>query len=92
MVPGCGETRLLEIDHWRIPFAYGGETRLGNLCRVCRAHHRMKTDRGFVLEGGPGQWRWRVPRVFRPPGEPDWPRRTPDEAARPDEVPEPALY
>lgn len=58
--------KVLELDHWRIPFCQGGPTSLDNLCRVCRAHHRMKTHRGFVLDGGPGGWRWRPPRVLPP--------------------------
>jgi hypothetical protein len=66
VVPGCSETRLLEIDHWRVPFAAGGPTSLDNLARVCRAHHRKKTHRGFILDGGPGKWRWRPPRIFFP--------------------------
>jgi hypothetical protein len=71
VVPGCSETRLLEIDHWRIPFAAGGPTSLDNLARVCRAHHRKKTHRGFILDGGPGKWRWRPRHIFFPAGAVD---------------------
>ena len=91
VVPGCGESRLLEVDHWRVPFAKGGPTSLDNLARVCRHHHRKKTHEGFVLDGGPGRWRWRPPRrSSSPPAAADWPGEVPDEvrdAAAPHEPP-----
>lgn len=61
VVPGCGRTRLLEIDHCKIPFAEGGQATLDNLARLCRHHHRLKTYRGYALLGGPGNWVWREP-------------------------------
>jgi hypothetical protein len=61
VVPGCGSAHLLEIDHWDTPFAAGGETRLANLCRLCRHHHRLKTHHKHRLVGGPGRWRWLLP-------------------------------
>jgi hypothetical protein len=84
VVPTCGETRLLEIDHWRVPFANGGPTTLDNLCRVCRSCHRKKTHQGFVLDGGPGKWTWTPPRVFvDPPPGGFWDRQH----SRPPDVP-----
>jgi hypothetical protein len=58
VVPGCNETRNLHIDHYRLEWAKGGPTCLANLCRICPRHHRMRHHDGFVLEGGPGQWRF----------------------------------
>lgn len=62
VVPGCGETKGLEIDHV-VPFAQGGPTALPNLARLCRHHHRLKTLRGWRLVGGPGQWEFQPPPI-----------------------------
>ena len=56
VVPGCGASLHLEIDHWRVDFARGGLTALDNLCRLCSVHHQMKTDGRLHLHGGPGRW------------------------------------
>jgi hypothetical protein len=61
VVPGCGQSRLLENDHWRVAFAEGGETCLDNIARICRHHHMLKTHKGHRLVGGPGRWRWLLP-------------------------------
>lgn len=66
VVPGCSSTFLLEIDHI-VPFSLGGPTRLSNLARLCRAHHAMKSEKGWRLEGTPGHWRW-LPPIGPPPG------------------------
>lgn len=66
VVPRCGATEHLEIDHWQIDFARGGRTQLDNLCRLCALHHRMKTRTGWRLMGGPGHWRWLPPRRAGP--------------------------
>ena len=42
VVPGCGISKGLEIDHL-IPFAQGGPTSIDNLQRLCKHHHRLKT-------------------------------------------------
>ena len=60
VVPGCASTFHLEIDHIA-EFAKGGRTMLSNLCRLCRMHHAMKTQEGYRIEGGPGNWRWIPP-------------------------------
>jgi hypothetical protein len=60
VVPGCTSTFHLEIDHI-VEFAKGGPTALGNLCRLCRPHHALKTEQGYRIEGGPGHWRWVAP-------------------------------
>jgi hypothetical protein len=49
VVPGCGATRTLEIDHV-VPLEQGGPTELGNLALLCRHHHRRKTYDGWTLE------------------------------------------
>jgi hypothetical protein len=62
VVPGCNETKGLEIDHV-VPFAQGGPTALANLARLCRHHHRLKTLKGWTLSGGHGEWRFDPPRT-----------------------------
>jgi len=60
-VPGCGNRIGLERDHWRVDYGKDGPTELDNLVRLCPAHHRLKTDGGWRLEGGPGNWQWVAP-------------------------------
>jgi 5-methylcytosine-specific restriction endonuclease McrA len=56
-VPGCDVREGLEADH-RHGYSLGGMTSLQNLARLCRHHHRLKTTKGWRLEGRPGAWRW----------------------------------
>ena len=63
VVPGCGVTEHLEIDHWRADFARVRRTELDLLCRLCWVHHALKTRHGWQLLGGPGAWTWRPPRA-----------------------------
>jgi hypothetical protein len=65
VVPGCGKRLFLETDHSDVDYADGGPTSLGNLVRLCPAHHDMKTNGGWRILGGPGRWRWMPP--ARPP-------------------------
>jgi hypothetical protein len=62
VVPGCGVTDGVEIDHWARDFAWDGATALWNLALLCRIHHEMKTRTGWRLSGGPGKWRWLPPK------------------------------
>ena len=69
VVPGCGTSWGLEIDHV-IPFAEGGPTELDNLALLCHHHHYLKTYEGWVLsrtgtgpDGGP-RWRFALPPPF----------------------------
>ena len=58
VVPGCNANRYLETDHWKVDFADDGPTAWWNLCHLCSAHHRLKTRGLYILEGGPGAWRF----------------------------------
>jgi hypothetical protein len=49
VVPGCGVSYGLEIDHIRA-FADGGPTELANLALLCHHHHFLKTYEGWTLE------------------------------------------
>jgi hypothetical protein len=47
--PGCTNHSYIDghhIEHW----ANGGETSLGNLVQLCRYHHRLVHEGGFVCE------------------------------------------
>jgi hypothetical protein len=49
--PGCTCKRWLDahhIEHW----AHGGPTELQNLVQLCRRHHRLVHEGGWVLERG----------------------------------------
>ncbi len=50
--PGCTNTRFVDghhIEHW----ADGGETSLDNLIMLCRHHHHLVHEGGFVCEKSP---------------------------------------
>ena len=90
VVPGCDQSRHLQIDHWQVDFADDGPTEWWNLVRLCPHHHRLKTDKLFRLEGRAGQWRFvrneggspgrarplRKPGGAKSPGRTGRPRRT----------------
>jgi hypothetical protein len=61
VIPGCDKSDPLERDHWRVDFIDKGPTSIDNLARLCPFHHDQKTHRGWVLDGGPGQWRFFKP-------------------------------
>jgi hypothetical protein len=48
VVPACGATRFLEIDHTE-EYGQGGPTCLANTARLCSFHHRLKTNEGYIL-------------------------------------------
>jgi hypothetical protein len=59
--PGCDATTHVEghhIQHW----AHGGETKLENLCSLCRFHHRLLHEGRFGVEHrGHGVFRFTWP-------------------------------
>ncbi|HET7482722.1 MAG TPA: DUF222 domain-containing protein, partial [Actinomycetota bacterium] len=60
--PGCTNSAWVEghhIEHW----ARGGETKLSNLCLLCRAHHRAVHEYGYEVTIHDGE-----PVFFRPDG------------------------
>ena len=69
VVPGCGMSTGLEIDHI-LPFAEGGPTALDNLARLCHHHHFLKTYEGWDLsrdgtaQDGTPQWSFTPPPAF----------------------------
>jgi hypothetical protein len=76
VVPGCGVSYGLEIDHIQ-GFALGGPTELGNLALLCHHHHYLKTYEGWTLvRTGPTdvdpQWSFTTPPPFgQEPDPPD---------------------
>jgi len=50
--PGCESRRidLHHIQHW----AHGGATSLDNLITLCKAHHMLVHDRGYLIAAEPG--------------------------------------
>lgn len=73
VVPGCGATRFLEIDHV-IPYSDGGPTCLANLARLCTFHHAQKSNEEYRLwRADDGTWKFEPPPPFGeepPPGRP----------------------
>jgi len=51
--PGC--TNRLTDAHHIVAWARGGVTRLGNLCSLCRRHHRFVHEHGYRIEAGSGE-------------------------------------
>jgi hypothetical protein len=54
-VKGCANDQFLEIDHI-VPIEGHGRTEIGNLWRLCRHHHALKTHGGWTVvhvEGEP---------------------------------------
>jgi hypothetical protein len=64
VVPGCGSTSFLEIDHVQ-PVNEKGPTRFSNLVRICHFHHDKKTNAGYLLyRDDAGDWRFDPPAPF----------------------------
>jgi len=82
VVPHCNASEHLEIDHWQTDYSNHGPTEMANLCRLCGWHHARKTHDGWVLEGGPGNWRFEE-RYVNSTGEPleDWANAPPEPEA-----------
>ena len=82
VVPGCTARLGLENDHWVTDFSKGGLVSLDNIARLCGHHHRLRTHRGFRLEGGPGHWCWVPPEDPVVPGRARQKRRATTPPAR----------
>ena len=63
--PGCGCRRNLQIDHVK-PVHEDGPTELDNLDWLCPHDHYLKTHKGYVLAGPPGNVLG-IPRANRQP-------------------------
>ena len=64
VVPGCGATKFLQIDHTE-EFGQGGPTCLANTARLCTFHHHRKTVEGYVLWKDANQaWHFDPPAPF----------------------------
>jgi hypothetical protein len=59
-VPGCTNTRFLELDH-RLEFSKDGPTDYRNLRPLCSFHHDQRTQEGYELVGELGDYRWLAP-------------------------------
>jgi hypothetical protein len=60
-VPGCGVAKGLEIHHWGVAYADGGNASMDNCCRVCHHHHALITYQHWTLTGGHHNWTWHPP-------------------------------
>jgi Domain of unknown function (DUF222)/HNH endonuclease len=49
--PGC-ESRRVDLHHIQY-WSNGGQTALGNLISLCRRHHTLVHDRGYLIAAGP---------------------------------------
>jgi len=57
VVAGCYERDNLEIDHI-VEHSKGGRTSIDNLCRLCRKHHRLKTNGWAFVGSGYARYLW----------------------------------
>ncbi|MGW6201318.1 DUF222 domain-containing protein [Kribbella sp. NPDC055110] len=86
--PGCNQpAEFADVDH-RVAFAEGGRTTTDNLHCLCRHHHRLKHEGGWVVTSDPdGTTTWSSPtgRRYRTPpadrGSPDPPDSGPADSS-----------
>jgi Domain of unknown function (DUF222) len=57
--PGC-ESRRVDAHHIRY-WSNGGETRLGNLISLCKAHHHLVHDKGIIIAATSGGFTFHLP-------------------------------
>ena len=50
--PGC-ESRRVDLHHI-VYWSHGGRTDLGNLVSLCKYHHMLVHERGYLIAAGPG--------------------------------------
>ena len=67
VVPGCQNSKYLEIDHWQKDFSKDGPTCYDNLCLMCSKHHDMKSSGRWRTKDGPGSWKWEPTGKQAPP-------------------------
>lgn len=75
-LPGCGESRWLQIHHI-IHWSLGGTTDLENLILLCGYHHRFLHEKGWhITKSADGDFEFRRPdwRLYPQPREPLHPR------------------
>lgn len=59
-VPGCTNTRFLQLDHEH-EYHRGGPTSYDNLRPLCTFHHNQRTRENYELQGKPGSYEWVTP-------------------------------
>jgi Domain of unknown function (DUF222) len=77
--PGC-ESRRVDAHHIRF-WSNGGETKLGNLISLCRAHHHLVHDRGIIIAATSGGFAFYLPDGAQLSNSPPLPRSSPDAIA-----------
>ena len=75
-VEGCSSRDGLEYDH-RLDFAKTHFTAFDFLDKLCRHHHRQKTDHGWALVDGRGKRAFVPPTTAATPATPQQPRHQP---------------
>jgi len=60
--PGCRRPAMRCDDDHRLEYAKGGPSHRANLCVLCRHHHRLRHERGFIVHQiQPGVYLWEAP-------------------------------
>ena len=69
--PGCTAERWLDAHHI-VHWTTGGDTDLDNLVLLCRHHHRLHHEGGYIIQANEGRPRFRRPdgTPIRPPDPP----------------------
>ena len=73
--PGC-ESRRVDAHHIRY-WCNGGETKLGNLISLCKAHHHLVHDKGIVIAAACGGFAFYLPDGASLPNSPPLPAGDP---------------
>jgi hypothetical protein len=60
--PGCKQPAMDCDDDHRYEWTRGGPSHRGNLCVLCRHHHRLRHEKGFVVHQiSAGTYMWEAP-------------------------------
>jgi Domain of unknown function (DUF222) len=73
--PGC-ESRRVDAHHIRY-WSNGGQTNLGNLISLCKAHHHLVHDKGIIIAATSGGFTFHLPDGARLPNSPPLPAGDP---------------